>query len=92
MEAAESGADQGEAAWAALAPEELRAHLVDAVRGLVAAEMKWAPDSFDVRRPLMEMGLDSVMTLRHPAPPGEAVPPRPARHPPVGPPHGDRHR
>ena len=25
--------------------------------------MKWAPDSFDVRRPLMEMGLDSVMTL-----------------------------
>ncbi|MER0448731.1 type I polyketide synthase [Streptomyces sp. Edi4] len=63
VEAAESGADQGEAAWAALAPEELRAHLVDAVRGLVAAEMKWAPDSFDVRRPLMEMGLDSVMTL-----------------------------
>ncbi|MFI6474758.1 type I polyketide synthase [Streptomyces sp. NPDC050516] len=63
VEMAESTTDQGEAAWATLEPEELHAHLVDAVRGLVAAEMKWAPDSFDVRRPLMEMGLDSVMTL-----------------------------
>nr|AMK48247.1 6-methylsalicylic acid synthase [Streptomyces gandocaensis] len=49
--------------WASLAPEELQAALVAEVRDVVAAELKWASAAFDVRRPLMEMGLDSVMIL-----------------------------
>ncbi|WBO65004.1 type I polyketide synthase [Streptomyces camelliae] len=54
---------QAETEWAALAPEELRGYLVDEVRAQVAGELKFDPDTFDVRRPLMEMGLDSVMTV-----------------------------
>ncbi|MFL6000084.1 MAG: beta-ketoacyl synthase N-terminal-like domain-containing protein [Streptomyces sp.] len=54
---------QAETEWAALAPEELRSYLVDEVRSQVAGELKFDPDTFDVRRPLMEMGLDSVMTV-----------------------------
>jgi 6-methylsalicylic acid synthase len=51
-----------EAPWARLAPAELRAYLVNEVTSEVAAEMKLAAEELDVRRPLIEMGLDSVMT------------------------------
>ncbi|MFE9881063.1 acyltransferase domain-containing protein [Streptomyces sp. NPDC005784] len=54
---------QVETEWAELAPEELRGYLVDDVRAQVAGELRFDPDTFDVRRPLMEMGLDSVMTV-----------------------------
>lgn len=50
------------APWAGLAAAELRAYLVGEVTGEVAAEMKLAAEEVDVRRPLIEMGLDSVMT------------------------------
>ncbi|MCD9878945.1 type I polyketide synthase [Streptomyces guryensis] len=52
-----------EGGWTLPAPEKLHDVLVDKVRGLVAAETKCAPLACDVRRPLREMGLDSVMTL-----------------------------
>jgi 6-methylsalicylic acid synthase len=50
------------APWVGLAAAELRAYLVGEVTGEVAAEMKLAAEEVDVRRPLIEMGLDSVMT------------------------------
>ncbi len=50
------------APWAELRDGELRDHLVGEVAAQVAAELKLAPDELDVRRPLIEMGLDSVMT------------------------------
>ncbi|MFJ5992223.1 type I polyketide synthase [Lentzea sp. NPDC092896] len=57
----------GEAApdteWAGLTGDELREYLVTAVRRQVAGEVRLDPDELDVRRPLSEMGLDSVMTL-----------------------------
>jgi 6-methylsalicylic acid synthase len=48
---------------AALAPDELRAHLVEQVVREICAEMKLDADALDIRRPLGEVGLDSVMTL-----------------------------
>lgn len=63
VETRPSPADEAEAEWAALAPEALREYLVDQVRQQVAAEMKAAPSAFDIRRPLSELGLDSVMTV-----------------------------
>lgn len=52
-----------ESEWAGLGPDELREYLVTAVRRQVAGEVRLAPEELDVRRPLSEMGLDSVMTL-----------------------------
>jgi 6-methylsalicylic acid synthase len=48
--------------WAGLRGEELREFLLAEVSGQVAGEMKLATDELDTRRPLIEMGLDSVMT------------------------------
>ncbi|HEV7651177.1 MAG TPA: type I polyketide synthase [Actinophytocola sp.] len=50
------------APWAGLRDEELREYLLGEVSGQVAAEMKLAVDELDTRRPLIEMGFDSVMT------------------------------
>lgn len=49
--------------WARLPTDELLAVLVEEVRQQVAGEMKIAPDDLDLRRPLLEMGLDSVLTV-----------------------------
>jgi 6-methylsalicylic acid synthase len=51
-----------ETPWTGLRDAELREYLVHEVATQVAAEMKLALDELDVRRPLVEMGLDSVMT------------------------------
>jgi 6-methylsalicylic acid synthase len=48
---------------AELAPEELRARLLDEVAAQVAAEMKLPAQELDPRRSLAEQGLDSVMTI-----------------------------
>ncbi|MFI9811908.1 type I polyketide synthase [Saccharothrix variisporea] len=48
---------------AGLDPEELREHLLALVAKEIGAELKIEPDALDVRRPLGELGLDSVMTL-----------------------------
>ena len=51
-----------ETPWTGLRDAELREYLVHEVATQVAAEMKLGLDELDVRRPLVEMGLDSVMT------------------------------
>jgi 6-methylsalicylic acid synthase len=48
--------------WLELPPDELRDYLRTEVTAEVAAELKLATDELDTRRPLIEMGLDSVMT------------------------------
>jgi 6-methylsalicylic acid synthase len=50
------------APWAGLRDGELRDFLVGEVTAQVAGELKLATDELDVRRPLIETGLDSVMT------------------------------
>jgi 6-methylsalicylic acid synthase len=64
LTADEPAAAQAAAAapWAGLRDEELREFLLGEVSGQVAVEMKLAVDELDVRRPLIEMGFDSVMT------------------------------
>jgi 6-methylsalicylic acid synthase len=62
VEEAPESADCSEA-WQSLPADELRAFLVDAVRDRVADEMRMPASDLDVRRPLSEMGLDSVMTV-----------------------------
>jgi 6-methylsalicylic acid synthase len=52
-----------EASWSALHPDDLRDYLVGEVCRQVAAELKSAPAELDARRPLAELGLDSVMTV-----------------------------
>ncbi|MFI7672095.1 beta-ketoacyl synthase N-terminal-like domain-containing protein [Actinophytocola sp. NPDC049390] len=49
--------------WTGLPPGELRDRLVVEVARHVATEIRMAPEELDLRRPLAEMGLDSVMTL-----------------------------
>ncbi|AGL16701.1 type I polyketide synthase [Actinoplanes sp. N902-109] len=49
--------------WAALEPADLREQVGTAVREQVAAELNLAPADLDVRRPLVELGVDSVMTV-----------------------------
>ncbi|WP_322778141.1 SDR family NAD(P)-dependent oxidoreductase [Frankia sp. Cas4] len=49
--------------WSALEPAELLDQLMDMVRTQVAEEIKLAPQELDTGKPLLEMGLDSVMTL-----------------------------
>jgi acyl carrier protein len=48
---------------AGLDPEELRERLVDEVRGAIAAEMQLPVESLDPRLPLVQQGMDSVMTV-----------------------------
>ncbi|WP_307783707.1 type I polyketide synthase [Streptomyces spinoverrucosus] len=55
--------DAGDAEWQSLSPDELHGYLVDAVRQSVADVMKTSPADLDVRAPLTELGLDSVMTV-----------------------------
>ncbi|MGH3760840.1 type I polyketide synthase [Actinophytocola sp.] len=50
------------APWAGLHGEELREYLLAEVSAEVAGEMRLAVEELDTRRPLIEMGLDSVMT------------------------------
>jgi 6-methylsalicylic acid synthase len=57
---AEPAAD--EVRWAGLAGDRLRDALLAEVAEHVAAELKLGPDELDARRPLAEMGLDSVLT------------------------------
>ncbi|MEU1176827.1 beta-ketoacyl synthase N-terminal-like domain-containing protein [Streptomyces sp. NPDC005820] len=60
----DSASEEGtQPAWASLPPQELVALVEAEVRESVAAELKWSPSELDARRPLMEMGLDSVMAL-----------------------------
>jgi 6-methylsalicylic acid synthase len=46
-----------------LDPAEQRARLVEQVAELIGAELKLPAADLDVRRPLVDLGLDSVMTL-----------------------------
>jgi 6-methylsalicylic acid synthase len=48
--------------WFGLRDDDLRSYLATEVAGQVAAELKLAAEDLDTRRPLIEMGLDSVMT------------------------------
>lgn len=59
---AADGIEQVESEWATMALDELSSYLMEEVRAQVAGELKLEPGEFDVHRPLMEMGLDSVMT------------------------------
>ncbi|MFL6075728.1 MAG: beta-ketoacyl synthase N-terminal-like domain-containing protein [Mycobacteriales bacterium] len=58
--AATGGGDQR---LAGLTGDKLREYLVGEVSRHVAGEMRLGPADLDIRRPLAEMGLDSVMTL-----------------------------
>ncbi|CAL9327164.1 type I polyketide synthase [Streptomyces sp. SudanB182_2057] len=46
-----------------LAPEELRLRLLEFVGEQISQEMRLAATALDVRRPLVEQGMDSVMTI-----------------------------
>jgi 6-methylsalicylic acid synthase len=50
--------------WTGLTGAALLEYLTDEIRRQVAAETKLAIADVDPRRPLVEMGLDSVMTVR----------------------------
>ncbi|WP_345576636.1 type I polyketide synthase [Nonomuraea rosea] len=49
--------------FAGLAPEDLREKVLPEVRAEIAAVMRLAPEDLAIRRPLVEQGLDSVMTV-----------------------------
>ncbi|MFI7465262.1 type I polyketide synthase [Nonomuraea sp. NPDC049646] len=49
--------------FAGLAAEDLRDRVLPEVRAEIAAVMRLAPEDLAVRRPLVEQGLDSVMTV-----------------------------
>ncbi|MES9511418.1 acyltransferase domain-containing protein [Streptomyces sp. NPDC000609] len=49
--------------WAALAPDERPAYFVGQVREQAAQEMRLPADQLDIDRPLVELGLDSIMTV-----------------------------
>ncbi|WP_061297353.1 type I polyketide synthase [Herbidospora cretacea] len=46
-----------------LSPEDLRERVLPEIRAEIAAVMRLAPDDLSIRRPLVEQGLDSVMTV-----------------------------
>jgi 6-methylsalicylic acid synthase len=50
--------------WPDLEGEELVAYLTEEITRQVATETRLATDEIDPRRPLLEMGIDSVMTVR----------------------------
>ncbi|WP_330346934.1 type I polyketide synthase [Streptomyces sp. NBC_00582] len=58
--AAHDGADM---AWSQLDADQLRAYLVAEVSRQVSHEIKLPTEDINTRKPLAEMGLDSVMTL-----------------------------
>ncbi|MFI6015637.1 type I polyketide synthase [Streptomyces sp. NPDC051243] len=60
--AAGAGQDGGDL-FAGLSGEELRERLTEEIAGQIAGEMRLAVASLDVRRSLVEQGLDSVMTI-----------------------------
>ncbi|MCY0941367.1 type I polyketide synthase [Streptomyces antarcticus] len=62
-ETAAAGTDQGGDSFEGLAPEELRERLLDEVAAQIAGEMRLPVASLDIRRSLVEQGLDSVMTI-----------------------------
>ncbi|MBN6052855.1 acyltransferase domain-containing protein [Nonomuraea sp. RK-328] len=49
--------------FAGLAPEDLRERVLPEIRAEIAAVMRLAPEDLATRRPLVEQGLDSVMTV-----------------------------
>ncbi|MDH2426507.1 beta-ketoacyl synthase N-terminal-like domain-containing protein [Sphaerisporangium sp. TRM90804] len=49
--------------FAGVAPEELRERVLPEIRAEIAAVMRLAPEDLAIRRPLVEQGLDSVMTV-----------------------------
>ncbi|MGC5015054.1 type I polyketide synthase [Streptosporangium sp. DT93] len=49
--------------FAGLAPEVLRERVLPEIRAEIAAVMRLDPENLAVRRPLVEQGLDSVMTV-----------------------------
>ncbi len=66
LEVAAGGPEDEEARtpdWARLSSGELIGRLVEEVRGEVAREIKLAPEEIGLQRPLLEMGMDSVMTV-----------------------------
>ncbi|HEX6873302.1 MAG TPA: beta-ketoacyl reductase, partial [Micromonosporaceae bacterium] len=60
----EGPANPADTPWHGLTGEQLREALADEIRRQVAAETKLAATEVDPRRPLIEMGIDSVMTVR----------------------------
>ncbi|MCN0178600.1 type I polyketide synthase [Salinispora arenicola] len=53
----------GGGSLAGMEPDELRERLIDEVRAAIATEMKLPVESLDPRLPLVQQGLDSVMTV-----------------------------
>ncbi|MEV0757350.1 beta-ketoacyl synthase N-terminal-like domain-containing protein [Streptosporangium sp. NPDC050280] len=49
--------------FSGLAPEDLRERVLPEIRAEIAAVMRLAPEDLATRRPLVEQGLDSVMTI-----------------------------
>ncbi|UUU22864.1 type I polyketide synthase [Streptomyces sp. DSM 40750] len=60
--AADAGQDGGDL-FAGLSDDELRERLTEEIAGQIAGEMRLPVASLDVRRSLVEQGLDSVMTI-----------------------------
>ncbi|MFE0253693.1 acyltransferase domain-containing protein [Streptomyces sp. NPDC059010] len=58
-----SEADADAVSFEGLSPDELRSRVLEEVRDQIAQEMRLAPTALHVRRPLVEQGLDSVMTV-----------------------------
>ncbi|MEV4496186.1 beta-ketoacyl synthase N-terminal-like domain-containing protein [Micromonospora arborensis] len=66
VSAADSAADAGDAGavpLAGLAPDELHRIVADETDRLIAGEMRLSTGELDRRRPLVEQGMDSVMTV-----------------------------
>ena len=59
----DTGTDATGAGWLGLTGDELRGYLLGEVCREVGAEIKLPAGDLDVRRPLLELGLDSVMTV-----------------------------
>ncbi len=59
-----NAADLLDVPWAGLSGKELTAAVVKEITGHVVSETGLTPSEVDIRRPLIEMGLDSVMTVR----------------------------
>ncbi len=59
----DGGGAGAEVDWAGLTVEELREIATTGVREQVAAELNLTPEGIDNKRPLVELGVDSVMTV-----------------------------
>jgi 6-methylsalicylic acid synthase len=60
---AEAGGPRPAGSFAGLDPAELRAVLIDEIGKQIAGEMRLAPADLSPHRPLVEQGLDSVLTV-----------------------------